>query len=63
MFIVKVSKEENLDRALKQFKNKVQKTGMIKELRDRQGYTKPSIARRTEVKNAIYRNKKYGNND
>lgn len=61
MFIVKINKEENLDKALKHLKNKVQKTGMLQELRDRQGYTKPSVARRTEIKNAIYRNKKYGN--
>jgi len=61
MLFVKVSNGENLDRALKQLKYKVQKTGMIQELRERQSYEKPSVSRRTVVKDAIYREKKYGN--
>ena len=60
MLVVKVSHGENLDRALKQLKNKVQKTGMIQELRDRQSFEKPSVTRRTVVKNAKYRQQKYG---
>lgn len=63
MFIVKVSKDENLERALKALKSKVQKTGMIQELRQRQEYTKPSVKRREVVKNAKYRDKKYGQQD
>ena len=63
MFIVKITKDENLDKALKILKNKVNKTGMIQELRYRQEYTKPSVERRTVVKNAKYRQSKYGNKD
>jgi small subunit ribosomal protein S21 len=63
MFIVKITKDENLDKALKILKNKVNKTGMIQELRYRQEYTKPSVERRTVVKNAKYRQNKYGNKD
>jgi len=58
MFYVKVT--DGLDRALKVLKSKVQKTGMIKELRKREEYTKPSVRRREEVKDAIYREDKYG---
>lgn len=60
MFVVKITKEENLDKALKILKNKINKTGMIQELRYRQEYTKPSVERRTVVKNAKYRQSKYG---
>ncbi len=63
MFIIKITKEDNLEKALKILKNKVHKTGMIQELRYRQNYTKPSIERRTEVKNAKYRQNKFGDNN
>lgn len=60
MFIIKITREDNLDKALKILKNKAHKTGMIKELRYRQEYTKPSVERRTVVKNAKYRQNKFG---
>jgi ribosomal protein S21 len=34
---------------------------MVKELRERQAFTKPSVKRREEVLNAKYKQKKYGN--
>jgi len=54
MIIVKVKDEVSLDRALKILKNKTVKTGMIKELRSRQAFMKPSVKRREEIKKAIY---------
>jgi small subunit ribosomal protein S21 len=54
MIIVPVKEGENIERALKKFKRKFEKTGIIKELRSRQEFTKPSITRREEVKKAIY---------
>ena len=54
MIVIPVKEGENIERALKRFKRKFEKTGVIKELRDRQAFTKPSIRRRTEVKKAIY---------
>jgi small subunit ribosomal protein S21 len=54
MIIVPVKEGENIERALKKFKRKFEKTGIIKELRGRQEFTKPSITRREEVKKAIY---------
>jgi small subunit ribosomal protein S21 len=54
MIIVPVKEGENIERALKKFKRKFEKTGTVKELRDRQAFTKPSIRRRELVKKAIY---------
>ncbi len=54
MIIVPVKEGENVERALKRFKRKFEKTGVVKELRGRQAFTKPSIVRRAEVKKAIY---------
>jgi len=54
MIIVPVKEGENIDRALKKFKRKFEKTGVVRELRNRQAYVKPSIRRREEVKKAIY---------
>lgn len=61
MLIVEVKDTEPIDRALKKYKRKVDRTGMIKELRRRKNFTKPSIERRTEVLKAEYRLKKFGN--
>ena len=54
MIIVPVKEGENIDRALKKFKRKFEKTGVVRELRNRQAYIKPSVRRREEVKKAIY---------
>jgi small subunit ribosomal protein S21 len=54
MIIVPVKEGENIERALKKFKRKFEKTGIIKELRGRQEFTKPSVKRREQVKKAIY---------
>ncbi len=54
MIIVPVKEGENIDRALKRFKRKFEKTGVIKELRERQAYTKPSMQRRQEMIKAKY---------
>lgn len=54
MIIVPVKEGENIDRALKRFKRKFEKTGVMKELRERQAFTKPSMDRRQELLHAIY---------
>ena len=54
MIIIPVKEGENIERALKRFKRKFEKTGVIKELRERQKYTKPLIKRREELKKAAY---------
>jgi len=59
MLIINVKDQESIDRALKRYKRKVQRTGMIKELRRRKNFTKPSVERRNKVLNAVYREKYY----
>ncbi|MEO5570873.1 MAG: 30S ribosomal protein S21 [Bacteroidia bacterium] len=56
MLIVPIKESEPIDKALKKFKKKFEKTGVVKELRSRAAFEKPSITRRTEVKKAKYRN-------
>jgi small subunit ribosomal protein S21 len=54
MIIVPLKEGENIERALKKFKRKYEKTGVIKELRNRQAFTKPSVNRREQMKKAVY---------
>jgi len=54
MIIIPVKEGENIDKALKKYKRKYEKTGVVKELRERQKYTKPSIVRREAKLHAIY---------
>jgi len=54
MIVIPVKEGENIERALKKFKRKFERTGIIKELRERQAYTKPSIKRRQEKLHAVY---------
>ena len=54
MIIVPVKEGENIDRALKKFKRKFEKTGVIRELRTRQAFIKPSVRRREAIKKAVY---------
>jgi small subunit ribosomal protein S21 len=54
MIIVPVKEGESIDRALKKLKRKFEKTGVVKELRDRQKFTKPSIRKRDSVQRAIF---------
>jgi small subunit ribosomal protein S21 len=54
MIIVPLKEGENIERALKKFKRKYEKTGVIKELRSRQAFTKPSVNRREQMKKAVY---------
>jgi len=54
MIVIPIKEGENIERALKKFKRKFEKTGAMRELRSRQAFTKPSVTRREEVKKAIY---------
>ena len=54
MIIVPVKEGENVEKALKKFKRKFEKTGVIKELRERQKFTKKSVIRREQLRKAIY---------
>ena len=54
MIIVQFKDVDNIDRALKKFKRKFEKTGVVKELRARQQYDKPSVLKRLKMEHAIY---------
>lgn len=54
MIIVPVKDGENIERVLKRFKRKFEKTGAIRELRDRKNFEKPSVKNRKAKMKAIY---------
>ena len=54
MIVVPVKEGENIERALKKFKRKFEKTGVIKELRNRQQFDKPSVLKRLKMEHAVY---------
>lgn len=54
MIVVPIKDGENVDRALKKLKRKFEKMGVVKELRERQKFTKKSVKRREQIKKAIY---------
>ena len=60
MLIIEVKDNETIDRALKTYKRKFQRTGTLRELRERKQYTKPSVKRRAERLKAQYKLEKYG---
>jgi small subunit ribosomal protein S21 len=57
MIFVNVKENESLDRALKKFKKKFEKTGVVKELRARQQFTKPCVQKRQQRIRAAYKQK------
>ncbi len=54
MLIIPVKEGENIDRALKRFKRKFDKTGVKRQLQTRKQFTKPSIAKRAQLQKAQY---------
>ena len=54
MIIVPVKEGENIEKALKKFKRKFERTGIVKELRSRQAFEKPSVTNRKKMIKAIY---------
>lgn len=60
MLIVNIKENESIDKALKRFKKKFEKTGVLKELRSRTSFEKPSVRRRNEIIRAAYRERMKG---
>ncbi|WP_339611066.1 30S ribosomal protein S21 [uncultured Planktosalinus sp.] len=54
MLIIPIKDGENIDRALKRFKRKFDRTQTMRQLRNRQAFTKPSVSRRAQVQKAQY---------
>ncbi len=57
MLIIDSKDCENIDKALKKYKKKFEKSKVLLQLRARQSYMKPSVERRTQVLKAVYRQK------
>lgn len=55
MLIIDSKDCENIDKALKKYKKKYEKSRTLNQLRERQSFTKPSVRRRTEILKAVYR--------
>ena len=54
MIIVPIKEGENIEKALKKFKRKFEKTGIVRELRGRKTFEKPSVKKRAQLQKAIY---------
>jgi small subunit ribosomal protein S21 len=54
MLIIPIKEGENIDRALKRFKRKFDKTGTKRMLQNRKQFTKPSVERRAQIQKAQY---------
>jgi len=57
MLIIQVKEGENIERALKRYKRKYERTGVMKAIRAKQQYDKPSVIRRRKKLKAIYTEK------
>ena len=53
----------NIERALKQFKRKFKQTGILKKVRDKKSYTKPTTKRKLAKEKAILKQKYKEEND
>jgi small subunit ribosomal protein S21 len=60
MLIIEVKDGEPIDKALKKYKRKFERSGTLKSLRRRKAFSKPSVERRGEVLKAIYKQDTYG---
>jgi small subunit ribosomal protein S21 len=60
MIRVTIKENESVDKALKRFMKKLEKTGTLKEYRSRQFFVKPSVEKRNAIGKAIYKEKFYG---
>jgi small subunit ribosomal protein S21 len=54
MLIIPIKEGENIDRALKRYKRKFDKTGVKRQLQVRKQFTKPSVERRSQIQRAQY---------
>lgn len=57
MLIIDTKDSDSIDKALRKYKKKFERSGVLKELRARKAYKKPSVVRRHEKLKAIYREK------
>jgi small subunit ribosomal protein S21 len=64
MIVVEVEGgKDGIEKALKKYKRKFERIRMMKQLRNRKEFEKPSVKRRNQIKKAIYVEQKFGNNE
>ena len=63
MLQIKVKEDESVEKALKRFKKKFERTRVLRQLRSRKQYTKKSVDRRFEILKAKYIQRTYGNHN
>jgi len=61
MIIIDARESDSIDKALKKYKKKLDRAGILKQVRNRKHFKKPSIIKRQEILRAAYREKMYGN--
>ena len=54
MIVIPIKEGDNIEKTLKKFKRKFEKTGIVKELRRRQQFDKPSVIKRKQKIHAVY---------
>ena len=60
MILIQIKDNEPIERALKRFKKKIDRVKVLKEVKSRRYYTKPSVRRREEKLKAIYKQEMFG---
>lgn len=63
MFIENVENKNSLEKALKRLKRKIDKSGMMKDIRNRKEFVKKSVIRRSELQRAKYSEKNKTSNE
>jgi len=62
MLIIDARESDSIDKALKKYKKKFERSGTLRGLRQRKYFIKPSVKRRAEVLKARYKQEMFGNN-
>jgi small subunit ribosomal protein S21 len=55
MLIIPIKEGENIEKALKKYKKKFEKTNVMKQLRARKEFLKPSVTKRQQIIRAVYK--------
>lgn len=55
MLIIEIKSSESIDKALRRYKRKVSQTKVMRQVRGRKYFTKPSVIRRNERLKAAYK--------
>ncbi|MFD0862964.1 30S ribosomal protein S21 [Sungkyunkwania multivorans] len=63
MLIIKILPGENIERALKKYRNKVRKTQQLKRIKENREFIKKSREKREGLEKAIYRNEYFRKNE